>query len=170
MKTRVAQGHCVLLEQNKKILREAFSLCSPAHCNTLCTPPSINNQKNSSNHKSTTAHMRSVMTPDQILLLPEDKRHLEKYPALPVKQLWVYMRANQSRIQPIVFCFFLVCQTQKTTAIICVQAAAPNQAIVKVCPILRTRDWHFEVSPVRHKKVQATFKNAGLRMTLLNSC
>ena len=81
MKRRVAQGHCVLLEKNKKILGEGFSLCNPAHCNALCTHPSINKRKNSSNYKFATAHMRSVMTPDQNLLLHEDERHPEKYPS-----------------------------------------------------------------------------------------
>lgn len=82
MKTIVAQGHRILLEQNKKILGAGFSLCNPARCNALCTHPSINKRQNSSNRKFATAHMRSAMTPDQILFLPEEKRHPEKCPFL----------------------------------------------------------------------------------------
>lgn len=55
--------------------------------------------------------MRSVMIPDQILLLPEDKRHPEKYPSLPVERLPLDLHESKFVLNSahcVLFCYCLL--------------------------------------------------------------
>lgn len=106
MKTWVAQGHCALLEQNQKILREGFSLCNPAHCNALCAHPSMNKRKkfqswwicHSSYEKGNDTRPKSAPV----------LKDMQKNTRLPVEWLGIYMSKlvpNSARC--VLFCLLL---------------------------------------------------------------
>lgn len=90
--------------------QEGFLLCNPA----LCSYPSIIKEKfpvliNLSQL------IWDVQWHQTKICSCVKMRHPEKYPSLPVEELWIYMRPNQHQIQPIAVDLVIVFKAQKTT-------------------------------------------------------
>lgn len=143
MKTRVAQGHFVLLEQSRKILKRA-SCCAIQHCALIQAltkekiPVLIN-----------LSQLICVVTPDQNLLLCEDETP-RKIPFSPSEET---LDLCESKSAPNSAYCVLSCScflgTKDNYIKFCPSCRPKPVCCKKGCSSLRIHDWHFEVSPVK---------------------